>query len=73
MPPGQTRTIRLRLALVATPADEWSAEAAARNHARLGLRKGFDGVLAARRQEADEFFASLTPSGASPDEPISSA
>jgi hypothetical protein len=66
--PGQTRTIRLRLALVSTPSDEWSPEAAARSHARLDLRKGFDNVLASRRREADEFFASVTPADASPDE-----
>jgi hypothetical protein len=67
VPPGQTRTIRLRLALVATPADEWSP-AAARDHARLDLGKGFDSVFAARKREADEFFASITPPDASADE-----
>jgi len=66
--PGQTRTIRLRLALVATAADEWSPEAAVRNHARLDLGKGFDNVIGTRQREADEFFDSVTPSGASPDE-----
>src|SRR5690606_15490570 len=66
--PGETRTVRLRLALVATPADEWSPQAAARNHAHLDLRKGFDSVFAARKREADEFFASVIPPDASVDE-----
>jgi len=65
---GGRSTIRLRLAQVATPADEWSVEAAARSHAKLDLRKGFEAVLADRKREADEFFASVIPSGASPDE-----
>ena len=64
----QTTQTMLRLAMVATPSDEWSPEAAARSHARLDLRKGFDSVLASRQREADEFFASVTPSGATPDE-----
>ncbi len=68
VPPGQTRTVRLRLAQVATASDEWSPEAAARSHARLDLRRGFDAVLADRQREADEFFASVTPAGASADE-----
>jgi hypothetical protein len=68
VPPGQTRTVRLRLALVATPADEWSPAAAARSHAHLDLRKDFDAIVAARKREADEFFASITPADASADE-----
>jgi len=68
VPAGGTKTIRLRLARVATPADEWSSEAAARSHATLDLRRGFDAIMRERRKEADEFFASVTPVGASADE-----
>jgi hypothetical protein len=68
--PGATATIRLRLAQVATPADDWSPEAAAHSHAKLDLRKGFDAVLRERQREADEFFATVTPPGASPDEAL---
>jgi hypothetical protein len=66
--PGESRQIRLRLAQVADAADEWSPEAAARSHARLDLGDGFDDVMRTRRAEADEFFAELTPAGASADE-----
>ncbi len=65
---GAAVEIRLRLALVGDPADEWSPDAAARNHATLDLGAGFQAVMTARRQEADEFFAALTPPGASADE-----
>ena len=51
-----------------TPADEWSPEAAARSHAKLDLAAGFDAVVATRQREADEFFADVTPAGASADE-----
>jgi hypothetical protein len=68
VPPGATTEIRLRLALVADPADEWSPESAARNHAELDLGDGFAAVMADRKREADEFFADVTPPGASADE-----
>ena len=67
--PAGPREIRLRLAQVADPADEWSPEAADRSHAKLDLgarlRRG-DGATG--RREADEFFADVTPAGASADE-----
>ena len=44
--PGETRELRLRLALVAGSADEWSPEAAKRDHATLDLAGGFDAVMA---------------------------
>jgi hypothetical protein len=68
VPAGGTREVRLRLALIADVADEWSPEAAARSHAKLDLTAGFDAVVAARQREADEFFAHVTPAGASADE-----
>ncbi len=54
---GATTEIRLRLALVAGPADEWSPESAARSHAALDLGDGFTTVMSDRKEEADEFFA----------------
>jgi hypothetical protein len=68
VPPGQSRTVRLRLALVADTADEWSPEAANRSHAALDLGSGFETVFSARKAEADEFFAEVTPPGTTPDE-----
>ena len=65
---GGRRELRLRLARVAEPADEWSPEAAARSHAELDLAEGFEAVMAARKREADEFFAEITPPSASADE-----
>jgi hypothetical protein len=70
VPAGERREIRLRLAQVADPADEWSPEAAAHNHAALDLGAGYDAVIAQRIREANEFFAELTPPGASPDEAL---
>jgi hypothetical protein len=67
---GGTKTIRLRLAQVATPASEWSPEAAAQSHAKLDLRRGFDKVMADRKREADAFFAEVTPPTASADEAL---
>ena len=40
VPAGRTTEIRLRLAQVADPADEWSPESAARSHAALDLGDG---------------------------------
>src|SRR6266542_3444045 len=58
VPPGQTAELRLRL----RPA------AAAAGPDPLGA--GFEQALAARRAEADEFYAELTPAGASADEAL---
>jgi hypothetical protein len=55
---GETTEVRLRL----RPAKAAGAKPAA----ALGAQ--FDRVLAARRAEADEFYADLTPAGASADE-----
>ena len=53
--PGETREVRVRLTAGAEPAD---------------LAAGFDEVLAARRQEADDFYAQLAPAGTSEDEAL---
>lgn len=68
VPAGGSTTLRLRLAKVGEPADEWSPEAAARVHSTLDLGTGFDDVMATREREADEFFADVTPPSASADE-----
>ena len=52
VPAGGTARIRLRLN---------------RDRGRADLRRDFDRVLRRRRAEADEYFASLTPAGASAD------
>jgi hypothetical protein len=61
VPSGGIARIRLRLAQVADSTEEWSAEEAARQHGALDLGRGFDAVFAARRAEADEFFAEVLP------------
>jgi len=58
--PGSTAVIRLRL----RPAPD--AEAGGGNTDAFGA--GFDTALAAREAEADEFYAALTPAGATDDE-----
>jgi hypothetical protein len=68
--PGETRHLRLRLAVVAATEDEWSPQAADADHARLDLGAGFEEVVSAREAEADAYFADLTPAGASPDEAL---
>src|SRR5689334_6942757 len=59
VPAGQTAELRLRL----RPSGAGEEAAAA-----LGL--GFDQVMELRRAEADEFYAGLTPAGASADEAL---
>jgi len=59
VPPGVTAEVRLRL----RPRGAGAAGPAA-------LGKGFEQVIAARRAEADEFYAELTPEGASEDEAL---
>ena len=55
VPPGGTAEVRLRLRpRTARPAEPFG--------------DGFDAALAERRAEADEFYAALTPAGASADE-----
>ena len=64
MEPGQTAELRLRL----RPADGGQGRSAAKAAAALG--KDFDQMMAARRAEADEFYAELTPAGASADKAL---
>ena len=64
MPPGQTVELRLRL----RPAASGRARSTAKAPTALG--KDFDRVMAQRRAEADEFYAELTPAGASADEAL---
>ena len=61
VPPGGTAQVRLRLRPATAPAGITAAPAAA-------LGADFDQVVAARRAEADEFYAELTPQRASADE-----
>ena len=61
VPPGGTAQVRLRLRPATAPAGITAAPAAA-------LGADFDRVVAARRAEADEFYAELTPQRASADE-----
>jgi hypothetical protein len=70
VPAGGSRQIRLRLAHVGDPADEWSPEFARRQHAALDLGAGYDAVMSQREREADEFFAGVTPPDATPDEAL---
>ena len=64
VPAGQTTELRLRL----RPAAGGSGTSAAKAATALG--KDFDQVMAVRRDEADEFYAELTPAGASADEAL---
>jgi hypothetical protein len=59
VPPGQTAELRLRLRPAGTAAGAGPAAA---------FGAGFDQVMVARRAEADEFYAELTPAGATADE-----
>jgi hypothetical protein len=60
VPPGQAAELRLRLRPAASKAHRSRADGA------LGAQ--FERVIAQRRAEADEFYAELTPAGASADE-----
>ncbi len=60
VPAGQSAEVRVRLTL-----DGMSQSCAVPD-----LAEGFDEVMAARLAEADEFFATLTPAGASADEAL---
>ncbi len=75
--PGDTAELRLRLRPAASPATTAAASmdrAATTDAARASpqppaaLGADFDRVVAQRRAEADEFYAELTPAGASADE-----
>jgi hypothetical protein len=67
VPPGQTAELRLRLRPdVSGPTGSGEDGSAAGAAAALGA--DFDQTMAARRAEADEFYAELTPAGASADE-----
>jgi hypothetical protein len=64
VPPGQTAELRLRLRPAAGGPGTSAAQAA------TALGKDFDQVMAQRKAEADEFYAELTPAGASADEAL---
>jgi len=65
VPPGQIAELRLRL----RPAADTGSGSRAGSEADL-LGGEFDQVMAGRRAEADEFYAELTPAGASADEAL---
>jgi len=60
--PGQSATVRLRLTSVAPAGESRKSKAAP---SPFGTE--FDKTMAARLQEADEFYRSVTPSSVSPD------
>ena len=60
VPPGGTADLRLRLRPRMAPAQS----------AAQALGQHFDEVVTARRADADEFYAALTPEGASQDEAL---
>ena len=59
---GMSAQIRLRLAATATPGPD-----AGSGDPDPVFGKAFDGILALRRQEADEFYREVTPASVSPD------
>jgi hypothetical protein len=63
VPAGQCRVVRLRLSDVAP-----SAAAKSNGERSAPFGPGFDETLAARRKEADEFYASITPASLSADQ-----
>ena len=65
--PGRTAELRLRLR-PAPSGRASSGEARSATGAPAALGAGFDQVMATRRAEADEFYAELTPVGASAEE-----
>jgi hypothetical protein len=65
VPSGQTVELRLRL----RPAANGAAGSSVAKPA-TALGQDFDQVMAARQHEADEFYAELTPDGASADEAL---
>jgi hypothetical protein len=60
VPPGKTAELRLRL----------RPDTGVRDGSADALSTEFDQVMAARRAEADEFYAGLSPAGASADEAL---
>ena len=69
VPAGGTAEIRLRLALVADSAADWSPSSPSMaGLAELDLGAGYEQVMAERRAEADEFFAELIPAETDPQE-----
>jgi len=67
--PGQTAELRLRLRPAGTAAGAGAAGAGAAGAGpAAAFGAGFDQVMASRRAEADEFYAELTPAGATADE-----
>lgn len=68
--PGQSEVIRLRLSdvLPATPRSNGRATASSSTSSGTSLGTTFDEVLQARREEADEFYKSITPQSLSADQ-----
>ena len=69
VPAGQTAELRLRLRPAGGGAGTSTANAAAAK-AATALGTDFDQVMTQRKAEADEFYAELTPAGASADEAL---
>ena len=65
VPAGQTAELRLRLRPAAAAGSHRT-----KSQAADPLGKDFDQVMAQRQAEADEFYAELTPAGASADEAL---
>ena len=59
--PGKSKTVRLRLTDV-------DPEISAQQNGQGGTFASFDGIMAARRQEADEFYATVIPSSLNTDQ-----
>jgi len=59
VPPGGSSVIKVRLVGVPHPALD--ADPSAPSTATIDLRRGFDKVVAARKTEADQFYASVLP------------
>jgi hypothetical protein len=60
--PGESASIRLRLASATSTADDGASTSTA------PLGAGFDRVLGARRDEADQFYATVIPATLTPDQ-----
>jgi hypothetical protein len=69
VPAGGSAEVRVRLTLDG-PAGGDAGPAAARAGGVADLTGGFDEVMSQRSADADEFFAALTPDGASKDEAL---
>jgi hypothetical protein len=68
IPAGQTQTIELRLTEPGDGGEAGGRGGSGGGGAAGGVGADFDAVMVAREAEADEFYAELTPTGASADE-----